>query len=421
MNNLKVLIPTILILLVGIGLCFTTMTKNDKKETKKTTTTKEVEVYTTIVMEINPRLALELDKNKIVINMYPLNEDANNFNRDKYKSLTLEDAIKEVINDAKDYLEDNKKITISVTDDNTIKTEDIKEIITDVNEKIKVEAKELATDEINDIKEVIKDLKNDIITTTTTTTTTEASEDNTSTTTTTKKKSDNNDLASLSAEGITINFKKNTTTYEATVDYKVKSIKISAKTDDSKAKVTGTGTKSLDVGDNSLKVKVTAEDKSTKTYTIKIKRRAQYNLNDNIQVDVSYGITVGHYTYPTVEACIGQNPYTLAIPEGKTYDEYCGNKVTIKSYPDIKGNGYLCTKSSHIMGDDGIGMTTSAAYGCNWIVDVADEKEMNNKISKILEAGGKNPYNVGGGLGSGDKITLDEAACKKHNVTCDRW
>lgn len=421
MKNLKIIIPTVLILLVGVVVLVLTISKDDKKEmgTKN-------DDYTTIILSINPKLALEIDKEKKVINMYPLNEDAIVFDRDTYIGLSLEKSIDKVIDDAKDYLQNDKTITISLTNKNHVKESEIEKFIKANDEEIEIDKVILTKKEIDDIKEQINDIKEQsktTSTTSTTSTTTTTNEKSTTTKekTTKKEKSKNNDLSSLSVEGITINFKKNTLNYEGIVAYDKAKVKITAKADDSKAKVSGTGSKELEVGENTFKIKVTAEDKSTKTYTIKITRRPQYNLNDNVEVNTLYGITIGHYVYPTVDACIGKNPYEMTIPEGKTYDEYCGNKITITNYPDIKGNGYICTKSRHVMDDDGIGMTSSAAYGCNWIKGVADQKEMDNKIIKVLEAGGKNALNIGGGLGSGDPITLDEEACKKYNVTCGRW
>ncbi|MBR1416802.1 MAG: cadherin-like beta sandwich domain-containing protein [Bacilli bacterium] len=67
-------------------------------------------------------------------------------------------------------------------------------------------------------------------------------------------------------------FSSNVTTYTVNVDNDVDSIDVAATVNDSKATVSGTGTKSLAVGDNSISVIVTAEDGTQKTYSIKVTR-----------------------------------------------------------------------------------------------------------------------------------------------------
>lgn len=60
------------------------------------------------------------------------------------------------------------------------------------------------------------------------------------------------------------------------------SIKIEAQTNDSKAKVTGTGTKDLVTGTNKFTLKVTAENGSTKSYTVKVTKLAEEVTTPNI-------------------------------------------------------------------------------------------------------------------------------------------
>ena len=90
-----------------------------------------------------------------------------------------------------------------------------------------------------------------------------------------------NTLSSLSAEPLNLKFNKNTTSYSFKVEHDVKSIKISAKANDSKASVSGTGTKTLKDYTNTFKVIVTAENETKKTYTIKVIRKdADGNLGE---------------------------------------------------------------------------------------------------------------------------------------------
>ncbi len=83
----------------------------------------------------------------------------------------------------------------------------------------------------------------------------------------------NNDLKLLSVNPGTIEFNKNTTSYLIKVDHDVNEITISATTEDSKASVSGTGTKTLKDYVNEFKLVVKAENESTKTYIVKVARQ----------------------------------------------------------------------------------------------------------------------------------------------------
>jgi beta-N-acetylglucosaminidase len=91
----------------------------------------------------------------------------------------------------------------------------------------------------------------------------------------TEEGSQNNALSSLSVSGysLTPTFSMFTTSYSLIVDNSVSSVEISANAADSSAKVSGTGSHSLSVGDNTITVTVTAASGDTKTYTIQIVRK----------------------------------------------------------------------------------------------------------------------------------------------------
>lgn len=86
-------------------------------------------------------------------------------------------------------------------------------------------------------------------------------------------RSQDNSLSSLSANPLNLKFNKNTTSYSFNVEHDVKSITINAKVNDSKASVSGTGTKTLKDYVNTFNVVVTAENGNKKTYTIKVIRK----------------------------------------------------------------------------------------------------------------------------------------------------
>lgn len=89
-------------------------------------------------------------------------------------------------------------------------------------------------------------------------------------------KSSNANLASLSVSGVSLSpaFAQSVTSYKATVPYDTSSVTLAASAADAKAKVSGTGTKKLNVGNNTLSVTVTAENGAVKTYKVVITRQA---------------------------------------------------------------------------------------------------------------------------------------------------
>lgn len=91
------------------------------------------------------------------------------------------------------------------------------------------------------------------------------------------KEDKKSNVATLKNLGITPNdfsgFRKMTLNYSVKVPNSVSKVKIYADPTDSKATVTGTGSKNLKVGKNTFAIKVTAEDKkTTKTYVLNITR-----------------------------------------------------------------------------------------------------------------------------------------------------
>ena len=96
-------------------------------------------------------------------------------------------------------------------------------------------------------------------------------------------KSGNNNLSGLSLSTGSINFSPGNTSYSVNVAASVTSITIDATKEDSKASVSGTGTKSLGYGNNTFNVVVTAENGSKKTYTINVNRADDRSKNNNLK------------------------------------------------------------------------------------------------------------------------------------------
>lgn len=87
--------------------------------------------------------------------------------------------------------------------------------------------------------------------------------------------SPNNKLYGLGVDGfvLTPTFHKDTTSYDLIVDHSVSSVNVAAYAIDSKAKVRGNGTVSLQSGNNEISIVVTAENGTERTYTIHVVRQ----------------------------------------------------------------------------------------------------------------------------------------------------
>jgi len=189
-------------------------------------------------------------------------------------------------------------------------------------------------------------------------------------------KSNNNNLNALSISNVTLNpaFNSSITTYNATVDYNVSSVTVSATKAHDKATVKGTGNINLNVGSNILKVEVTAEDGSVKIYTVTITRKEEEKVDpskatpDNVVNSVGYknndnnltGFTLGEDISKVISSI--KNKYSTATV--KTYNSSdkeinsgiisTGQKIkitingsaktyTVVIYGDTSGDGKIST------------------------------------------------------------------------------
>lgn len=100
---------------------------------------------------------------------------------------------------------------------------------------------------------------------------------------TTSKKSSNANLKNLGIKPYDFSgFRPEKTEYEVKVPEDTKSIEVYAQAQNSKAKVSGTGTKKLENEENTINIVVTAEDGTTKTYKINIiKSNVEENSGNN--------------------------------------------------------------------------------------------------------------------------------------------
>ena len=122
--------------------------------------------------------------------------------------------------------------------------------------------------------------------------------------------------ATLSNLGIRPNdfsgFRKATTTYSVSVPKSVEKISIYATPTNSKAQVTGTGSKTLQIGKNTFSVKVTAEDKkTTKTYTLNITRKSEDEISTDATLS-NLGIRPKEYDFTGFKA--NTTDYKVEVP-----------------------------------------------------------------------------------------------------------
>ena len=105
-------------------------------------------------------------------------------------------------------------------------------------------------------------------------------------------------LSSLSIDGfsLTPNFDTYVNSYELVVDYEVTSINIRATAMSNQSEISGTGTRNLNVGDNTVRVVVTAKTGTQNTYKITVSRREEQSASpDNPPPVIAGDYTVGEY------------------------------------------------------------------------------------------------------------------------------
>ena len=146
-------------------------------------------------------------------------------------------------------------------------------------------------------------------------------------------------------------FRSGITSYTVTVPADTESVEVYAEAQDSNATVTGTGTVSLQEGENTINVVVTAEDGTTKTYTIIITREAAENTEENTEIIEREGLASLNIQNIELSPKFETNVYeytakyigevtTLQIEANPTNEEY---QVEIVGNEDLKEGENLIT------------------------------------------------------------------------------
>lgn len=126
----------VLFVLVCLGIYFMTKKDNDEDVTKNNEEEKIAGVVSSVTLDINPSLRLDLDENEKVINVIPLNSDANDVIPRDFKNKDLKEVIGDIAGNLiqKGYASDELVILLST--EGEIKEEDVKNILDNsLNEK----------------------------------------------------------------------------------------------------------------------------------------------------------------------------------------------------------------------------------------------------------------------------------------------
>ena len=184
--------------------------------------------------------------------------------------------------------------------------------------------------------------------------------------------SNNNNLSNLSVSNGSINFNKNTTSYNVSVDSNITSIIVNATAEDSGAKISGTGNKSLSYGNNEIKVTVTAANGDKKTYTINVTRKDNRSSNNNLKsLKINDGTLSPNFSKDTTNYKLNV-PYSVTDLDVKATSEDSNAKVS------ISGNNNLISEETK-----DVKITVTAENGSKkvYTISVTRGKDPNKVLS----------------------------------------
>lgn len=184
--------------------------------------------------------------------------------------------------------------------------------------------------------------------------------------------SSNNNLSSLSISSGSISFNKNTTSYSVSVGSNVTSVNISASAEDSGARVSGTGNKSLNYGSNKFYIVVTAPSGAKKTYTVNVTRKDDRSGNNNLS---SLKVNGGDLN-PNFNK--GTTTYTLDVPYSISSLSVTAKAEDSKAKVTVSGNNNLVAEET-----TPVTITVTAENGSKktYTINVKRGKDPNKKLS----------------------------------------
>jgi len=194
--------------------------------------------------------------------------------------------------------------------------------------------------------------------------------------------SSNANLSSLTVSNGSINFNKDTTNYSVKVGSDVTSINVSASAEDSGAKVSGTGTKSLNYGDNKINVVVTAPSGDKKTYTITVTREDNRSKNNNLS---SIKLSTGTLS-PSFSS--GRTTYNVSVPFEVSSINVTATAEDNKAKVSISGGsslkaGKVTNVTIKVTAENGSVKTYIVKVTRGKDPNAAEEKNSNNNLASL--------------------------------------
>ena len=185
------------------------------------------------------------------------------------------------------------------------------------------------------------------------------------------KRSSNNNLSDLRIDGKTIsNFSSSRTSYS--INNETKSITITATASDTKAKISGTGTKTIKEGKNKFIIKVTAENGSVKKYTIIVNKKVSNTNNSepvevtNIENEITYTIRYDDNRCEPTIAKEGEYWKNLCVVDRDGY--------TFNSWKDENGN----------IVSENVKATKDLNVHAEWSLNVSSKSNKQFSLSYVL-------------------------------------
>ena len=154
-------------------------------------------------------------------------------------------------------------------------------------------------------------------------------------------------MKSLTVDKGTLEFDKNTTSYLIKLEHEVNEITINASAEDTKASVTGAGTKSLNDYINEFKIVVKAENESTKTYIVKVARKDTNGNYGKLSTDNSVkSISIANYDFKFNK---DTKKYNILVDEDVNELEFTVTPNDNKSAVSIQNNTGLKVGLNKVM------------------------------------------------------------------------
>lgn len=124
-----IIVSLLVLIIIGVGVFFITNSNDKKVKTDEKKIVEKKEVVSTVILDINPSIKLELDKDNKIVNVIPLNDDAKEIISNNLEGKELNTAINVITDNLieKGYTKDNVSILINVS--GTIEREVVEETI----------------------------------------------------------------------------------------------------------------------------------------------------------------------------------------------------------------------------------------------------------------------------------------------------